>query len=58
MPLRRLNRPIKSLAEKGRPGEFFKHTAPRVHPSGRVRSFHFTKGWRRWMKGVDPASIR
>jgi hypothetical protein len=47
MSLRRLNRHVKSLAEKGKPGAMARHISVRMHPSGRKFEWHPTKGWRR-----------
>jgi hypothetical protein len=47
MSIRRLNRKIKTLAEKGQPGSVGRNISVRVHPDGRRREWHPRKGWRR-----------
>jgi hypothetical protein len=47
MSLRRLNRPVKSLAEKGKPGRMARHITVLINPEGKKQEFHATKGWRR-----------
>ena len=47
MSLRRLNRRIKSRAEKGQPGAMLRRISVRIDPEGKRRQFHPTKGWRR-----------
>jgi len=47
MSLRRLNRVVKTLAEKGMPGKTRRRIQVRVGPDGRKRDWHPTKGFRR-----------
>lgn len=50
MSLRRLNRRIKTLAEKDKPGTIGRHITKRLRCDAyhnAVWEFHFTKGWRR-----------
>lgn len=49
MTLRRLNRKPKGLAAKGKPGTMNRRVSVRKDPAtGKPRSFHPTKGWRRF----------
>lgn len=47
MSIRRFNRKIRSLAEKGRPGAMLRRVSIRIDADGKRRHFHPTKGWRR-----------
>lgn len=47
MSIRRWNRRVKLLAEKGRPGTIRRRITVRIDPDGKRRQFHPTKGWRR-----------
>lgn len=47
MSLRRLNRKIKTLAAKGKPGLPRRHVTKRIDAKGKLREFHATKGWGR-----------
>lgn len=49
MSLRRWNRPIKSLAQKGTPGTMRRRISVRTAPDGRKYEWHPTKGFRRWV---------
>lgn len=48
MSLRRWNRPVKSLAQKGKPGTMMRRISIRIAPDGRKYEWHPTKGFRRW----------
>lgn len=48
MSLRRLNRPIKTLAQKGTPGTPRRRISILVSPAGIKFEWHPTKGFRRW----------
>ena len=48
MSLRRFQRKIKSLAEKGKPGTMQRRISIRVDQYGRKYEWHPTKGFRRW----------
>jgi hypothetical protein len=51
MSLRRLNRTIKTLAEKGKPGTPYRRIEMRAFLTRRgyrLRSWHPTKGWRKF----------
>lgn len=54
MSLRRFQRKVKTLAEKGRPGTMMRRITIMVDPHGRKYEWHPTKGFRRW---VTAASI-
>jgi hypothetical protein len=51
MSIRRFNKPIRSLAEKGKPGTPYRHIEARAFLlKGKfvLRGFNPTKGWRRF----------
>lgn len=50
MSLRRWNRPVKSLAEKGKPGTMMRRISIRTTPTGEKYEWHPTKGFRRWVR--------
>lgn len=50
MSLRRWNRPVKTLAQKGTPGTPLRRVSTRTAPDGRKYEWHPTKGFRRWVR--------
>jgi hypothetical protein len=46
MSIRRINRRIKPLSEKGTPGTPGRRISVRIDPNGKRRDWHPTKGWR------------
>lgn len=55
MSLRRWNRPIKSLAAKGKPGTMMRHISVRTAPWGGKYEWHPRKGFRRWVSSKSDA---
>ncbi len=47
MSIRRSQRKVRTLAEKGSPGSILRRIVVRTDPQGKRRQFHPTKGWRR-----------
>lgn len=52
MSLRRFQRKIKSLAEKGKPGTMMRRISIRTTPGGLKYEWHPTKGFRRWVSAM------